>query len=47
MIRKLKYIIPAVILLASSCKKSLDINTDPYSPTSVSENKLLPAAQLA
>jgi len=46
MIRKLKYFIPAVILLATSCKKSLDINIDPYSPTSVSVNKLLPAAQL-
>lgn len=47
MIRKLKYFIPAVILLATSCKKSLDINTDPYSPTSVNVNKLLPAAELS
>ncbi|MBL4674945.1 MAG: SusD/RagB family nutrient-binding outer membrane lipoprotein, partial [Mucilaginibacter sp.] len=40
MIRKLKYIIPAVLLM-TSCKKQLDINTDPYKPTSVSEAHLL------
>lgn len=47
MLRKLKYFIPAVILLVTSCKKSLDINVDPYSPTSVSVNKLLPSAELS
>jgi hypothetical protein len=40
MIRKLKYIIPAILLI-TSCKKQLDINTDPYKPTSVSEAHLL------
>nr|WP_067056640.1 SusD/RagB family nutrient-binding outer membrane lipoprotein [Mucilaginibacter sp. L294] len=40
MIRKLKYIIPAILLI-TSCKKQLDINTDPYKPISVSEGHLL------
>jgi len=41
MIRKLKYIIPAILLITTSCKKALDINSDPYSPTAVSEGHLL------
>lgn len=45
MIRKLKYLIP-VVLLIISCKKQLDINTDPYNPSTVSIPKLLPAVQL-
>jgi hypothetical protein len=40
MIRKLKYIIPALLLI-TSCKKQLDINTNPYAPVSVSEGHLL------
>ncbi|MDB5005411.1 MAG: hypothetical protein JWQ34_3636 [Mucilaginibacter sp.] len=40
MIRKLKYIIPALVLM-TSCKKTLDINTNPYAPTAVSEGHLL------
>ncbi|MDT3402980.1 SusD/RagB family nutrient-binding outer membrane lipoprotein [Mucilaginibacter terrae] len=40
MLRKLKYIIPAVLLM-TSCKKQLDINTNPYAPTAVTEAHLL------
>ena len=47
MIRKLKYFIPLVALVASlSCKKDfLDINTDPNNPTSIEVSKLLPTTQ--
>ena len=43
---KWKYILPAVILI-TSCKKSLDINTDPNNPnpTVISEKQLLPTAE--
>lgn len=43
---KLKYILPAAIFLAS-CKKNLDINTDPNNPnpTVISEKQLLPTAE--
>src|SRR6185437_14560736 len=44
MIRKLKYIIAGVILM-TSCKKQLDINTDPNNPVSLAESKLLPLAE--
>ncbi|MEO6850942.1 MAG: SusD/RagB family nutrient-binding outer membrane lipoprotein [Mucilaginibacter sp.] len=44
MIRKLKYIIPVVILM-TSCKKQLDINTDPNNPTTLAVSKLLPLAE--
>ena len=43
---KLKYIIPAAILLvAGSCKKSLDINHDPDNPTSLPISKILPTVE--
>lgn len=45
MLPKLKYFIPVAALLVVSCKKSLDINTDPNNPTSVEVSKLLPTAQ--
>jgi hypothetical protein len=45
MLRKLKYIIPAVILL-SACDKQLDINTDPNNPTTIAVSKLLPTAEI-
>lgn len=45
MIRKLFYIIPVGIIGLTSCKKNLNINTDPNNPTSISIAKLLPAAE--
>ena len=45
MIRKLKFFIPLVALLAMSCKKTLDINTDPNNPTSIEVGKLLSTTQ--
>jgi hypothetical protein len=47
MVRKLKYAVPFVALLAAgSCKKGfLDINTDPNNPTSIEVSKLLPTTQ--
>jgi len=46
MLRKIKYIIPMVaVLAASSCKKFLDINTDPNNPTVVDMATLLPTTQ--
>ena len=45
MIRKLKFFIPLVALLAISCKKTLDINSDPNNPTSIEVGKLLSTAQ--
>jgi hypothetical protein len=45
MTHKIKFIIPIVALLAVSCKKFLDINTDPNNPTSVEVSKLLPTTQ--
>jgi hypothetical protein len=46
MIRKLKYILPIAILSIASCKKDLDINTDPNNPVNVSLSTLLPTAQV-
>lgn len=46
MIRKLKYITLIVIGL-TSCKKQLDINTDPNNPTTVANSKLLPTVEIA
>ena len=37
--------IPVAALLVVSCKKSLDINTDPNNPTAIEVSKLLPTAQ--
>ena len=47
MLRKLKYLIPLVVIMTSlSCKKSfLDINTDPNNPTTIEVSKLLPTTQ--
>jgi len=45
MIHKLKYI-AAVIILMTSCKKQLDINTDPNNPVTLAESKLLPAVEV-
>jgi len=45
MIRKLKYIIAAGVILVTSCKKQLDINTDPNNPVKLAESKLLPSAE--
>jgi hypothetical protein len=47
MIRKFKYIIPAVLLMSSvSCKKELDINTNPGRPLAAPVSKLLPTAEV-
>ena len=45
MLRKIKFLIPLVALVAMSCKKFLDINTDPNNPTTVEVSKLLPTTQ--
>jgi hypothetical protein len=46
MIRKIKYLVPLVVLMAVSCTKDfLDINTDPNNPTSIEVSKLLSTAQ--
>ncbi|HEX6190859.1 MAG TPA: SusD/RagB family nutrient-binding outer membrane lipoprotein [Chitinophagaceae bacterium] len=45
MIRKLKFFIPLVALVAISCKKALDINSDPNNPTAIEVGKLLSNAQ--
>ncbi len=45
MLHKIKFLIPLVGLLAVSCKKFLDINTDPNNPTTIEVSKLLPTTQ--
>ncbi len=45
MLRKIRYVLPAVLLMAGSCKKALDINTDPNNPTSIAVSKLLTTAE--
>ncbi len=45
MLHKIKFLIPLVALLTVSCKKFLDINTDPNNPTSIEVSKLLPTTQ--
>lgn len=45
MLHKIKFIIPLVALLAVSCKKFLDVNTDPNNPVTVEVSKLLPTTQ--
>ena len=47
MLRKAKYIIPLVCILAASCKKVLDINTDPNNPTTIAVSKLLTNSEAA
>jgi hypothetical protein len=47
MTQKFKYIMLAGLMITSvSCKKALNINTDPYAPTAAPVNKLLPTAEL-
>ena len=41
---KWEYFLPALMLVAS-CKKNLDINTDPNNPTNLQESQLLPTAE--
>src|SRR5678815_484472 len=45
MLRKLKYSLLIAVLITGSCKKMLDINTDPNNPTSIEISKLLPTTQ--
>jgi hypothetical protein len=45
MVRKIKFLIPVVALVAMSCKKFLDVNTDPNNPVTVEVSKLLPTTQ--
>ncbi len=45
MLHKIKFLIPLVALLAVSCKKFLDVNTDPNNPVTVEVSKLLPTTQ--
>ena len=45
MLHKIKLLIPLVGLLPVSCKKFLDINTDPNNPTTIEVSKLLPTTQ--
>jgi hypothetical protein len=45
MLHKIKLLIPLIGLLAVSCKKFLDINTDPNNPTTIEVSKLLPTTQ--
>ena len=45
MLRKIKFLIPLVAMVTVSCKKFLDINTDPNNPVSVEVSKLLPTTQ--
>lgn len=44
--KRIKYILPAIVLLMMSCTKGyLDVNTDPNNPTVMAEAKLLPKVQ--
>ncbi|MDP4261573.1 MAG: SusD/RagB family nutrient-binding outer membrane lipoprotein [Bacteroidota bacterium] len=46
MLRKIKYLIPLVTLVViTSCKKYLNINTDPNNPTTVAVSKILPTTE--
>jgi len=45
MFRKILYIVPIAIFLASCTKDFLDINVDPNNPTSIEPSKLLPGIQ--
>jgi len=45
MLRKILYIVPIAIFLASCTKDFLDINVDPNNPTSIEPSKLLPGVQ--
>src|ERR1043165_1183425 len=45
MLRKIKYSPLIVALMLTSCKKMLDINSDPNNPTSIEVAKLLPTTE--
>src|SRR6478752_6410016 len=45
MLRKLKYTLLIGVLAGTSCKKMLDINTDPNNPTTIEISKLLPTTE--
>ena len=45
MTHKIKLLVPFIALLTVSCKKFLDINTDPNNPTAIEVSKLLPTVQ--
>lgn len=45
MVHKIKFLIPLVAFLGVSCKKFLDVNTDPNNPVTVEVSKLLPTTQ--
>ena len=45
MLRKIKYLIPLIVLAATSCKKTLNINTDPNNPTAIEVSKILPTTE--
>lgn len=45
MLHKIKFLIPLVAFLGVSCKKFLDVNTDPNNPVTVEVSKLLPTTQ--
>ncbi len=47
MLRKFLYLFPLGCIVLVSCKKTLDINTDPNNPVSISITKLLPATELS
>jgi hypothetical protein len=43
--RNILYLVPIAAILFASCKKFLDINTDPNNPTEIEVSKILPLAQ--
>ncbi|MBD0367539.1 MAG: SusD/RagB family nutrient-binding outer membrane lipoprotein [Flavisolibacter sp.] len=45
MLRRIIYLLPFTVLLLASCKKFLDVNTDPNNPTTIEVSKILPLAQ--
>lgn len=45
--KKLLYIVPIALFFMASCKKQLDINTDPNNPSELSESRILPRVQKA
>jgi len=45
MLRKIKYSIPLIALAVTSCKKTLNINSDPNNPTAIEVSKILPTTE--
>ena len=45
MLRRIIYLLPLALILFASCKKFLDINTDPNNHTTIEVSKILPLAQ--